>query len=346
MVFVKREIPPVHRLNKPELADVPPAKVAQVTNQANLAGIITQMAQLTSYANEMFTSLISEATETFTRIKSLSERAERLNTAALKVETYFGGNQAQILQSMNNSGRAEFTAQNPEEHQHLTVQSRPPAVVAVYGGCAPPPALQLLDSCAEDGKPCLVKYTHPQFFFEKWIEEQQKQVELLKAERKKRREERAAKRANQKDNAGPAKVIRKLRKVRYDPETGQKIIEEEEETVAVSQGTGGGQSFVSADTPAPAASSDKREKDSKSSKKDKDSKTSKSKGDRKSKSKAEANPNAGSGMMPGTFSLVFLSFRQFSSRNLIFFRCRYPSPSFVSGSCCASLAAPSCSCCL
>eukprot|EP01122_Echinamoeba_exundans_P007466 TRINITY_DN2315_c0_g1_i1.p1 TRINITY_DN2315_c0_g1~~TRINITY_DN2315_c0_g1_i1.p1 ORF type:complete len:499 (+),score=171.88 TRINITY_DN2315_c0_g1_i1:32-1528(+) len=304
MVFVKREIPPAQRLNRIELVDVPPAKVAQVTNQANLAGIITQMAHLTKYANEMFTSLVGEATETFQRIKSLSDRAEKINSTAARVEAYFGGNQAQILLQMNNATRSEFTAQNPEQHQHLTVQSRPPAVTAVYNDeCAPPPALHLLDSCAEDGKPCLVKYTHPQFFFEKWIEEQQKQVELLKAERKKRREERAARRANQKDNNAPAKVIRKLRKVRYDPQTGQKIIEEEEESVEVVQGSGGGgslaftgeSSMVAPPTAAP-ASSDKGKSSKSSSSKDKDK--GKSKGDRKSKSKSEANPNAGSGMMP------------------------------------------------
>jgi WAS protein family, member 1 len=332
MVFVKREIPPAQRLNRIELVDVPPAKVAQVTNQANLAGIITQMSYLTKYANEMFTTLVGEATETFQRIKSLSDRAEKINSTAAKVEAYFGGNQAQILLQMNNATRSEFTAQNPEQHQHLTVQSRPLAVTAFYNDeCAPPPALHLLDSCTKDGKPCLVKYTHPQFFFEKWIEEQQKQVELLKAERKKRREERAARRANQKDSNAPAKVIRKLRKVRYDPQTGQKIIEEEEESVEVVQGSGGGgslaftgeSSMVAPPTAAP-SSSDKGKSSKSSSSKDKDK--GKSKGDRKSKSRSEANPNAGSGMMPGTSIVMPDCFPFVSCAYLAFFPPRLEIP--------------------
>jgi len=135
---------------------------------------------------------------------------------------------AKVLGLLNNTARVEYTAADPEQHQHLQRSSIPPPVLATYEQCDAPPSLHLLDACTDDGKSCLSKYTNPEFFIEKWIEEQQKQVEIMKAERKKRREEKRLAMKNEGEGTGGAKPIKKLRKVRYDPETGKKIIEEED----------------------------------------------------------------------------------------------------------------------
>jgi hypothetical protein len=137
MVFIKRHIPAVQRLNNLDPSDVPKEKLSQVANQANLAGILTQLSLLTNYANEIFTSLVEDSQQTFKRISTLSERAAKMNQSVAKVESFFNASAPlKLLESMNNTARADYAAQNAEQHQHLTRTTIPSSVLAVYEGCA------------------------------------------------------------------------------------------------------------------------------------------------------------------------------------------------------------------
>lgn len=234
MVLVKRQIPSVQHLfggdgdeSTPlgHIDDVPQDKVLQVTNQTNLAGILTQFTLLSQYANEMFSNLLTEANVTCNRIKDLSSRTDKLQNSFDSIEGLFQGDMVSLLSKMNNSAREVYTSTDPEEHQHFTVESRSSSIQDVYNKAALPPALELLDPFAEDGKSCLTKYTHPQFFFEKWYEEQVKKLKEMKAERKRKRAERQAQKSSKSQGA---RAVKKMRKVRYDPQTGEKIIEEGE----------------------------------------------------------------------------------------------------------------------
>lgn len=239
---------------------------------------------------------MADASATYGRIKNLADRTAQLTTRTAQIEQGFAAiPSAKLLEKMNNTARAEYTARDPEKHQHLSRATIPPPVLATYEKCAPPPQLHLLDPCTDDGKPCLSKYTNPEFFIEKWIEEQQKQVEAMKAERKRRREERRLAMAQNEQSATGAKPIKKLRKVRYDPETGKKIIDEEDEEVtptpAATRPAGSSETTTataSSFTSTPDAAEPPSSSKEKSSKSGKSSKSSSSSKDKSSKSKSSS----------------------------------------------------------
>ncbi len=225
-------VPPVQELHVPKTDGVPRDKICTVTNQASMAGILTQITLITSYANEMFGNLVKEATETYSKIKDLSQRTQKLRHGLPEMEQFFSA--SDIISQMSSAKRSAYVSKNDEKSNLFDRESIPHALQTIYDAkCKPPPKLHLLDPYADDGKPVLTKYTYPQFFLDEWIAEQQKQVEILKAERRQRRKDRAARRREKAGKEGPDPLkpqVRKLRKVRYDPQTGERIIEEEDAT--------------------------------------------------------------------------------------------------------------------
>jgi hypothetical protein len=223
-------VPPVQELHVPKTDGVPRDKICTVTNQASMAGILSQITLINSYANEMFGNLVKEATETYSRIKDLSQRTQRLRQGLPEMEQFFSS--SDIISQMSSAKRSAYVSKNDEKSNLFDRESIPHALQTIYDDkCKPPPKLHLLDPYAEDGRPVLTKYTYPQFFLDEWIAEQQKQVEILKAERRQRRKDRAARRREKAGKEGPDPLkpqVRKLRKVRYDPQTGERIIEEED----------------------------------------------------------------------------------------------------------------------
>jgi hypothetical protein len=88
-----------------------------------------------------------------------------------------------------------------------------------YKTCEPPPNLQLFPN----GDAALKKYTNAEYFIEQWVAEQQKELELLKAEKKKRRKEKAEARRIKK-KAEQSRPLPKIQKIQYDPATGKPIV--------------------------------------------------------------------------------------------------------------------------
>src|SRR4051812_3914765 len=79
----------------------------------------------------------------------------------------------------------------------------------------------------DEGQKCLAQYTNPNFFLDEWISEQLKLRATNKEERKRRREERRARKEKEgKAGAGPLGPAKpkRLEKVMYDPNTGEKIV--------------------------------------------------------------------------------------------------------------------------
>lgn len=236
MVFVKRDIPSSQTLVLWDTGEVPKDKILQVTNQVNMAGMMTQFTLLMSYSHELFAGLLDEANATFGRIRQLDARVQQLHKQLPSIEAKFEGDELTVLTRMTQTGAKRYTAANPEKHQHFQPTALPKSVAAVRAHLNPPPRLHLLDAFADDGKPCLTKYSNPNFFLEQWAAEQDKKFAELKAERKKKREERVARRAERGDGQqGGIKPVRKLKKIRYDPQTGERIVEEEDEPVVVVQ---------------------------------------------------------------------------------------------------------------
>lgn len=101
--------------------------------------------------------------------------------------------------------------------------NRPPSLQEFYDACDDPPQLSLLNRFSEDGVNAEKKYSNPMFFFESWLEG----VEKKNEEAKKANKERAKARKAKKKQAGKdtqKKVVKKVRRYKYDPETGKKIL--------------------------------------------------------------------------------------------------------------------------
>lgn len=232
-MFVKRDIPASQTLVPWEATDIPKDKLLQVTNQINMAGMMSQFMLLMTYSHEVFAGLLDEANETFSRLKNLGERVTSLHSAVPAIEGMFDGDEMAVLVRMNSTGMSRFMAANPERQDLFGAASMPAAVRAVRGQCFPPPALHLLDPfrSEDDHTPTLSKYSNPQFFLEQWAAEQQAKTDELRAERKKKRAERVARRAERDAQQTAAKPVRKLKKIRYDPQTGQRIETDDDDDV-------------------------------------------------------------------------------------------------------------------
>ncbi|XP_049849366.1 protein SCAR-like [Schistocerca gregaria] len=109
-----------------------------------------------------------------------------------------------------------------------------PSIREAYERSAPPPAFHLLDPYVQDGKPALSKYTNPDFFLERWAEEEQKKFEELKADWRRRRLIAKKKKQAQAEAANATvKPVTKLKKLCYDPLTGELIVDKEEEAASL-----------------------------------------------------------------------------------------------------------------
>lgn len=230
MVFVKRDIPASNSLVPWEATEVPKDKLLQVTNQVNMAGMMSQFTLLMTYSHEVFAGLLDEANATFGRLKDLGDRVSALHEGLPSIEAMFDGDDMTVLSRMNSTGASRYLAANPERQDLFGAASMPAAVKAVRGSCFAPPALHLLDPfrSGEDRASTLSRYSNPNFFLEQWAAEQQAKTDELRAERKKKRAERVARRAERDAQTVAAKPVQKMKKIRYDPQTGERIVEEDD----------------------------------------------------------------------------------------------------------------------
>ena len=227
---MKRDIPASQTLVPWEATEIPKEKLLQVTNQVNMAGMMSQFTLLMTYSHEVFAGLLDEANVTFDRLKDLGERVSALHGALPEIESAFEGDDMAVLIRMNTTGASRFLAANPEQQDLFGAASRPSAVQSVRGACFAPPALHLLDPFRAEGDytPTLAKYSNPNFFLEQWAAEQQAKTDELRAERKKKRAERVARRAERDAQSTAAKPVQKMKKIRYDPQTGERIVEDDD----------------------------------------------------------------------------------------------------------------------
>jgi hypothetical protein len=143
MVFARYRIPPFHELAKPKLDGVPVPKVLTVVNQTALTAILTQISLVTSYANEIFLSLLKESSGAYERIKQLTVRTQKLSSELPSFEKHFTS--SNILELMNATQRSAFTSNPNEQSNLLDRATMPESLKDTYEKlCRPPPKLSLL----------------------------------------------------------------------------------------------------------------------------------------------------------------------------------------------------------
>ncbi|GAM20507.1 hypothetical protein SAMD00019534_036820 [Acytostelium subglobosum LB1] len=197
-----------------------PEHIVESMLQTNTVGIINQITALAEHANNIFASLANETALITGRLNRLNERLAPLTQSLPLVEAY---HQRTPIDTMNNRARVEYHSDPAEKCQLFTTSSMPDTVTMLYNEkCRPPPNLSQLDTYQEDGTRCLKLYTNPDFFVDEWVAEMKKKNEEAR-ERKRLRKEERLRRRGAKGEAPEVKSVKRVQKVRYDPETGAKI---------------------------------------------------------------------------------------------------------------------------
>lgn len=149
-------------------------ELEMVTNNT-LSGVISQLSDLSRHAEDVFGELTNEAHQFNDRCRVLGERIVNLNDRI-------------SLMSQNSSEHMEPYALRSREikydDQVVSRDTLPKALQATYYEADPPPPLQMLQKYRDDNKDPLKIYTNPDYFFELWRENLQKEMEKARQERK------------------------------------------------------------------------------------------------------------------------------------------------------------------
>eukprot|EP00727_Mastigamoeba_balamuthi_P002540 m51a1_g12283 hypothetical protein (341) ;mRNA; r:246495-249719 len=223
MVLIQRVVPPVAQLAPLKVPEgYPRDDILELSAQRTMVGLLHQMVEISDAATDMFTRVMEEANRAFSKLSELGGRVSKLHESLPEVEEYLRSTE---LDSMCQNPRTDFRVTMTQDAQLFLPETKPRCLAAQYESALPPPNLGVVDEYMENGEHALNKYTNPQFFLESWIKEMERQREEAKkarAERKKRRAPRAAG-----NGALERRQVKTVRKKRFDPLTGELIIDDD-----------------------------------------------------------------------------------------------------------------------
>ncbi|KAI8498590.1 Wiskott-Aldrich syndrome protein member 3 [Branchiostoma belcheri] len=194
MPLIKRNVDPVH-LCRGSLPQGISNELECVTNNA-LSGIIRQLSNLSKHAEDMFGELFKEASAFQHRCATLQQRIDKLRVKVTQLDSTV---EEVSLQDINM--RKAFKTSIVPDQQVTSRQTMPSAMQDTYNQCDKPPPLNILTPYRDDGKEGLKFYTDPNFFFELWCMEMQKDVQAIKD----------ARRRKQKRDRGPQRTKDRIR---------------------------------------------------------------------------------------------------------------------------------------
>jgi WAS family protein len=155
-----------------------PNELECVTN-GTLANIIRQLSSLSRFAEDLFGSILSEASLLMVRSTNLQTRIDRLSHKVVSLDSSV---EEVSLQDIHL--RKAFKSGAQFDQQVVSRDSIPDAIERVYAKCDRPPALNKLNQYRDDGKDGLKFYTDPNYFFELWRQEMLADTEKALAGRK------------------------------------------------------------------------------------------------------------------------------------------------------------------
>lgn len=181
MPLIKREVEPV-LVSRVDIGPTIQNELECVTNYT-LASIIRQLSNLGKHAEDIFGELYREAMGLTSRANVLQDRIDKLSDKVTKLDA----TRDQVsLQDIHM--RKAFKSSLALDTEVVASPTMPSAMRETYMRCEKPPKLSLLNQFREDGKDGLKFYTDPKFFFERWCNEQRKDIENNIRKRKKRRQ--------------------------------------------------------------------------------------------------------------------------------------------------------------
>eukprot|EP00158_Paraphelidium_tribonemae_P007272 Partr_v1_DN28176_c0_g1_i1_m55956 putative WAS protein family, member len=188
----------------PLQGNTPPA-VGQTVHLIQMSKIIKQLADLSSYSQEIFQDLDSETARIADRIQALRQKTGHLRSIAPSVE--------QKLSSMRlTDGLGERNDWKPfhPAQQLFSKDTADPSILKVYEACRPLPNLAALDQFREDKETCIKFYSYPQFFMERWRALMEKQPSKKNKKKKKKAEEAGAESESSAAATGPSAGVKSL----------------------------------------------------------------------------------------------------------------------------------------
>ncbi|PRP80104.1 hypothetical protein PROFUN_12258 [Planoprotostelium fungivorum] len=203
-------------------ATATPANLSNAAVQGSLVVCIEHMASLCSFASHIFSEIVKEASTTYQRVETLRGRVQDAVQLLPTVEDTFVKSSTEVL---FNNQRSFFASATNEGAQLFTKDNRTNSINQTYGRAEKPPSFSRVNPYMENNMDALKLYSNPEFFLEQWIEEQ---MRIREANKKLRAQKKAAKakKAQTEDTKSGVVQVAKMVVVRYDKDTGQKIIEE------------------------------------------------------------------------------------------------------------------------
>ncbi|KAJ3277252.1 Wiskott-Aldrich syndrome protein member 1, partial [Borealophlyctis nickersoniae] len=184
-----------------------PEGVVRQVSLMQITRVISQLSQLSFYAEEIFSGLITATTATSTRLTNLRTRLDTLKDTLPYVCDKIDN--SSITESMNQE-RFDWKPPATLSTNLFTKDTEDPSVKEAYDACTPPPELGVMDAFRTDGQTCMKFYSYPEFFVEEWKTLMQKELEERKAKRK------AKKRAKLQRPTAPQKPLQELQVKRYN----------------------------------------------------------------------------------------------------------------------------------
>ena len=199
-------IPPAHLLAPPNVTHNAGPDVLEACNVASMVGALQQLGLLAQRAHEIFDGLAAEAGWGADRVGRLQNRLEGATGRLARVDDALNAaDQEELAQICTQASGIEYHAAREEQSNLFSAASRPPSLQAAVSAARAPPPLGLLDAFVAQpeggGKyakydlhdSCLDGWSDQHFFLKQWLDEEERKVNILKAERKARRAERRAK---------------------------------------------------------------------------------------------------------------------------------------------------------
>ena len=204
---------------------------------AGMVGVLHQLSTLAAQAHEIFDGLTAEAANSARRVTDLQERLGFATDRLARVDDALSAaNHDELSVICTQSRGTEFRAPSDERSGLFTAASRPPSLQMAFDAARAPPPLDILDKLVKPpeggGKyakyglsdTCADGYSDKHFFLKRWLDEEERKLLALKAERKARRAER---RANQGIDAAQSTVKQEPKQV-----VRKKLTEEEKLGIA------------------------------------------------------------------------------------------------------------------
>ncbi|XP_780500.1 wiskott-Aldrich syndrome protein family member 2 [Strongylocentrotus purpuratus] len=179
MPLIKREVEPV-LVSQVDIGKDVKNELECVTNYT-LASIIRQLGNLGKHAEDIFGDLLHEATSLARRAGSVQDRLDKLNNTFDKLDP-----QTDSVSLRDINTRLAFQSSLILDAEVVSSPTMPSAMKATYTRCEQTPPLSKLNQFRQDGKDGLKMYTDPKFFFERWKNEQHKDIDKKKKKKKKR----------------------------------------------------------------------------------------------------------------------------------------------------------------